>query len=97
MTDPSPETPKRSLAMRRIAINRSRTLAMAAVVIGVISLIFAVALLFSGGNLVIRLAQLAFGILLVVFGILRVNAARRELRKFEQENGPGAGDQRPVR
>lgn len=96
MTDPSPKAPKRSLAMQRIAINRGRTFAVAAIVIGVLWVALAVALLYSKGSLAIHLAQLILGLAFLVLGVRRLMNARKELRRFEDENGVGAGDQKPV-
>ncbi len=82
--------------MQRIAINRGRTFAIAAIVIGVLWVAVAVALLFTGGNLAIHLAQLILGLAFLVLGVRRLMSSRKELRRFEEENGVGAGDQKPV-
>ena len=97
MTDPSPEEQKRSLTMQRIALDRARAFAIGAIVVGILWVLLAGALVFSGGNLPIHLAQLALGLAFLVIGVLRLTANRKEVRAFEQKNGPGAGEQKPVR
>ncbi|WP_431218139.1 hypothetical protein [Leifsonia xyli] len=59
MTDPSPDAPQRSLTMQRIALDRQRAFAVAGIVIGIVWVILGVALVFSDGNRVIHLLQLA--------------------------------------
>jgi len=83
--------------MRRIALQRARVFALVAIVVGLLWTAIAGALVFSGGNLAIHLAQLIFGVAFLVIGTLRLLGARRQLRTFEEENGPGAGYQKPVR
>ncbi|WP_431247607.1 hypothetical protein [Leifsonia xyli] len=97
MTDPSPGAPQRSLTMQRIVLNRSRAFAIAGIVIGIVWVILSVALVFAGGNLVIHLLQLALGIGFLLIGILRLSHTRKELRRFEEQNGAGAGEQKPLR
>ena len=97
VTEPSPDTSKRSLTMQRIALNRARAFAVAAIVFGVVWTLLAAALVFTSGNVAIHVGQLVLGIGFLVTGYLRLRNARQELRRFEEENGPGAGDQKPVR
>lgn len=97
MTEPGSEQPKRSLTMQRIALERARTFAIVTAVAAAVLLVLALALLFSSDDLVFHLVQLASFIALLVLGVRRLAAAREALREFEDENGPGAGGQKPVR
>ncbi|MDR6969774.1 hypothetical protein [Leifsonia shinshuensis] len=83
--------------MQRIALNRARVFALTAIVVGAVMTLLAAPLVFSNGNVVIHVGQLVLAIAVLVLGILRLRNARKELRAFEEENGPGAGDQKPVR
>lgn len=93
-----PRSLQQSLTMRRIALNRARTFARIAIVIGVLWVILSVAIvLTSAGNFGLHLSQVILGALFLGTGIWRLIDARRQIRRFEEENGAGAGEQTPVR
>jgi hypothetical protein len=81
--------------MQRIALERARTFAIVIVVAAAVLLVGDLVLLFSGrGNLPFQIAQLVLVALFLVLGVRRLAVSRQALRKFEEENGPGAGEQK---
>ena len=81
----------RSLAMQRIALDRARVFGLVFTLIGALGLVLAALLLVAGGFRPIAVAQLMLWAAFLVVGIVRLRLARRRIREFEAENGPGAG------
>jgi Flp pilus assembly protein TadB len=86
---------KPSLLMQRMALDRTRVLALLLIVAAALFLALSLIIVFVGDSLWTWVSVLVFGALLIT-GVRNLTMARARIAKFESENGPDAGKQKPI-